>query len=81
MGVAGFASFADPTKAHEVANEVRRTMKSLAECQESANMYNTRERLFGLPTTESVVLTIRKFKKCSVISLHTESFEHRLLIG
>ena len=52
MGVAGFASFADPTKAHEVANEVRRTMKSLAECQESANMYNTRERLFGLPTTD-----------------------------
>ena len=52
MGVAGFASYADPSKAHEVANEVRRTIKSLAECQESANLYNNRERLFGLKPTD-----------------------------
>ena len=52
MAVAGFAAFADPAKAHEVSNEVRRTIKSLKECQESANLYNARERLFDMPLTD-----------------------------
>ena len=52
MAVAGFAAFSDPAKAHEVSNEVRRTIKALKECQESANLYNARERLFDLPLTD-----------------------------
>ena len=51
MAVAGFAAFSDPQKAHEVSNEVRRTIKSLKECQEQANLYNARERLFEMPIT------------------------------
>ncbi|KAF0035263.1 hypothetical protein F2P81_013021 [Scophthalmus maximus] len=51
MLVAGFASHADINHAHEVANEVRRTNKQLKECQNLAQTYNTRERLFGAPVT------------------------------
>ncbi|CAG5113648.1 Oidioi.mRNA.OKI2018_I69.chr2.g7738.t1.cds [Oikopleura dioica] len=52
MAVAGFSAYTDPAKANEVANEVRRTVKSLNECQESANKYNARERLFEMPVTD-----------------------------
>ena len=51
MVVAGFAAHTDMTKAHEVANEVRRVNKQLKECQELAAMYNNRERLFEMPVT------------------------------
>ena len=51
MAVAGFAAHADISKAHEVANEVRRLTKQLKECQTLATTYNNRERLFGLPVT------------------------------
>ena len=39
-------------KSLKVANEVRRTIKALKECQESANLYNARERLFDMPLTD-----------------------------
>lgn len=58
MAVAGFAAHTDISKAHEVANEVRRLTKQLKECQALANTYNNRERLFGLPVT-SVSCLIR----------------------
>lgn len=51
MLVAGFASHADITHGHEMANEVRRTSKQLKECQTMAQTYNMRERLFGIPVT------------------------------
>ena len=51
MVVAGFAAHTDMSKAHEVANEVRRVNKQLKECQELAAMYNNRERLFEMPVT------------------------------
>ncbi|XP_014666196.1 PREDICTED: dynein heavy chain 1, axonemal-like [Priapulus caudatus] len=51
MVVAGLSGFTDMSKAHEVANEVRRIQKQLKECQELAAMYNTRERLFNAPVT------------------------------
>lgn len=51
MAVAGFAAHTDISKAHEVANEVRRLTKQLKECQTLASTYNNRERLFGLPVT------------------------------
>ncbi|XP_051269985.1 dynein axonemal heavy chain 1 isoform X2 [Dicentrarchus labrax] len=51
MLVAGFAGHADIDRAHEVANEVRRTGKQLKECQSLAQTYNTRERLLGVPVT------------------------------
>ena len=51
MLVAGMAAHTDITKAHEVANEVRRVHKQLKEAQASAATYNNRERLFGLPVT------------------------------
>lgn len=51
MVVAGFAGHAGIDHAHEVANEVRRISKQLKECQALAQIYNTRERLFGIPVT------------------------------
>ena len=38
-------------RAHETANEVRRVTKQLKECQQLAALYNSRERLFGMPVT------------------------------
>ncbi|XP_051777061.1 dynein axonemal heavy chain 1 [Erpetoichthys calabaricus] len=49
--VAGFAVYHDVGRAHEIANEVRRVSKQLKESQQLAQMYNNRERLFGLPVT------------------------------
>ncbi|TTB85611.1 Dynein heavy chain 1, axonemal [Bagarius yarrelli] len=51
MVVASLAAYIDVSHAHEVANEVRRVAKQLKECQSLAQVYNNRERLFGLPLT------------------------------
>lgn len=51
MVVAGLAAYTDINRAHEVANEVRRVAKQLKECQGLAQVYNNRERLFGVPIT------------------------------
>ncbi|KAL7843672.1 hypothetical protein AOLI_G00251840 [Acnodon oligacanthus] len=51
MLVAGFAAYTDFSRAHEVANEVRRVGKQLKESQTMAQVYNNRERLFGIPVT------------------------------
>lgn len=60
MNVAGLAAHSNLDKAHEVANECRRLNKALKECQELANTYNNRERLFGMPIT-SVSLSFFKY--------------------
>ncbi|XP_043932324.1 dynein axonemal heavy chain 1 [Protopterus annectens] len=49
--VAGFSAHTDISRAHEIANEVRRVRKQLKESQQLALLYNNRERLFGLPVT------------------------------
>lgn len=51
MVVAGFASRADIDRAHEIANEARRTSQQLADCQSLAQKYNSRERQFGADVT------------------------------
>ncbi len=51
MLVAGMAAHTEIGKAHEVANQVRRTHKDLKDAQTDAAKYNNRERLFGLPVT------------------------------
>ncbi|XP_041081390.1 dynein heavy chain 1, axonemal [Polyodon spathula] len=51
MLVAGFSAYTDISRAHEVANEVRRVSKQLKESQQLAQLYNNRERLFGMPVT------------------------------
>lgn len=45
------AAHSDIGKAHEVANEMRRVHKQLKEAQGLAQIYNNRERLFGMPVT------------------------------
>ncbi|XP_067907506.1 dynein axonemal heavy chain 1 [Heterodontus francisci] len=51
MVVAGFSAHTDMTRAHEIANEVRRIHKQLVESQHLAQLYNSRERLFEMPVT------------------------------
>lgn len=51
MQVAGLSAHTDMNKAHEIASDVRKINKSLKECQQQAQIYNQRERLFGLPVT------------------------------
>uniref|UniRef100_A0A8C5QQJ6 Dynein axonemal heavy chain 1 n=1 Tax=Leptobrachium leishanense TaxID=445787 RepID=A0A8C5QQJ6_9ANUR len=51
MVVAGFSAHVDINRVHEVANEVRRVHKQLKDSQQSAQLYNNRERLFELPVT------------------------------
>jgi len=51
MLVAGMAAHTDLSKAHEVANQIRRIHKDLKDAQNDANKFNNRERLFGLPVT------------------------------
>ena len=58
MVVAGFSAHTDVKKAHEVANEVRRVVKQLKECQTLASLYNNRERLFDMPVTSVNVIII-----------------------
>ncbi|XP_048578532.1 dynein axonemal heavy chain 1-like isoform X2 [Nematostella vectensis] len=64
MAVAGFAAHTDISKAHEVANEVRRLVKQLKECQTLAHTYNNRERLFNMPVTsyEKLGRLIKEFE-------------------
>jgi len=50
--VAGFSGRTDLGKAAETANEVRRMVKELKECQQHAQLYNQRERLFNMPVTQ-----------------------------
>ena len=52
MVVAGFSARTDLSRAAETANEVRRVMKDLKECQTQATLYNQRERLFNAPVTQ-----------------------------
>ena len=52
MIVAGFTGRTDLGKAAEIANEVRRVMKDLKDCNAQALLYNQRERLFELPITK-----------------------------
>lgn len=52
MIVAGFSGRTDISKAAETANDVRRVMKELKECQQQASLCNQRERLFNLPVTQ-----------------------------
>ena len=49
--ILSFSAYTDIDKAHEVANDVKRIVKSLQECNDSAAMYNNRERIFNLPVT------------------------------
>uniref|UniRef100_A0A2K6RAQ5 Dynein axonemal heavy chain 1 n=1 Tax=Rhinopithecus roxellana TaxID=61622 RepID=A0A2K6RAQ5_RHIRO len=49
--VAGFSIHVEISRAHEIANEVRRVKKQLKDCQQLAMLYNNRERIFGLPIT------------------------------
>lgn len=51
MLVSGFGGSADMDHAHEMANKMKRTRKQLKDCQNMAQTYNSRERLFGLPIT------------------------------
>ncbi len=51
MNVAGLSAHSNLEKAHEVANDCRRLNRSLKEFLELANLYNNRERLFGIPIT------------------------------
>ncbi|XP_048258404.1 dynein axonemal heavy chain 1-like isoform X3 [Haliotis rufescens] len=57
MVVAGMAAHTDISKAHEIANDVRRVHKQLKEAQTLAQTYNTRERLFGMPVSNYDKLT------------------------
>ena len=52
MAVAGFSAHVDIKKAAEVSVEARRVVKQLKECQQLAQLYNQRERLFGMPVTQ-----------------------------
>ena len=52
MIVAGFAGRNELSKAAEIANEVRRVIKDLKDCQSQAALYNQRERLFGMAVTQ-----------------------------
>lgn len=49
--VAGFSTHVEISRAHEIANEVRRVKKQLKDCQQLAILYNNRERIFNLPIT------------------------------
>lgn len=52
MIVGGFSGNTDLNRAQETANEVRRVMKNLKECQTLSQLYNQRERLFGQSVTQ-----------------------------
>ena len=52
MVVAGFAGRTDLGKAAETANEVRRVMKDLKDCQNQGVLFNQRERLFAMQVTQ-----------------------------
>ncbi|KAJ8395762.1 hypothetical protein AAFF_G00029990 [Aldrovandia affinis] len=51
MLVAGFSAYMDIGRAHEVSTEVRRITKQLKDAKDLAQLYNSRERLFGSSIT------------------------------
>lgn len=55
MNVAGLSAHCNLEKAHEVSNECKRLNKALKECQELANLYNNRERLFAIAVTNVIL--------------------------
>ncbi|XP_006892361.1 PREDICTED: dynein heavy chain 1, axonemal [Elephantulus edwardii] len=55
--VAGFSTHGEISRAHEIANEVRRVKKQLKDSQHLAALYNNRERIFGAPITNYDKLT------------------------
>ena len=64
MNVAGLSSHSNLEKAHEVSNECKRLNKALKEGQEFANIYNNRERLFGIAVTNvniSIIIRLKLF--------------------
>lgn len=74
MNVAGLSGHCNLEKAHEVANDCRRLNRALKECQELATVYNNRERLFGLATTNvsnAPIWTWAKFALFICINLQT----------
>lgn len=77
MVVAGFAAYTDINRAHEVANEVRRVAKQLKECQGMAQVYNNRERLFGLPLTNVCYITFLAYDSNPEF---TEKYTHNLYL-
>lgn len=50
--IAKFADYSDVEKAPTIATEVRKARKSLAKFEEQSQLYQKRERLFGLPITD-----------------------------
>ncbi|XP_059153506.1 dynein axonemal heavy chain 1-like [Physella acuta] len=59
--VAAMAEHSEMDKAHEYANEMRRMYKNLRDCQDLAQLYNSREKLFKLkPTNYSRIGKIMK---------------------
>ncbi|XP_055888364.1 dynein axonemal heavy chain 1-like isoform X4 [Biomphalaria glabrata] len=59
--VAAMAEHSEIDKAHEYANEMRRMYKNLRDCQDLAQLYNSREKLFKLkPTNYSRIGKIMK---------------------
>ncbi|XP_066453022.1 dynein axonemal heavy chain 1 isoform X2 [Eleutherodactylus coqui] len=64
MVVAASATYVDINRAHEIANEVRRVHKQLTESQQLAQLYNSRERLFGLPVTnyDKLLRLVKEFQ-------------------
>jgi dynein heavy chain len=61
MNVAGLSTHSNLEKAHEVSNECKRLNKALKECQEYANIYNNRERLFSIAVTNVFVFYLFHF--------------------
>ncbi|XP_023393798.1 dynein heavy chain 1, axonemal [Pteropus vampyrus] len=62
--VAGFSTHVEISRAHEIANEVRRVKKQLKDCQQLAILYNNRERIFNLPITnyEKLSRMVKEFQ-------------------
>ncbi len=63
MNVAGLAGHCNLERAHEVANDCKRLNKALKECQDLAQIYNNRERLFNLTATNVSVKIVLIFKQ------------------
>ena len=63
MIVAGFSGKTDLGKAAETANEVRRVMKDLKDCQGQGALFNQRERLFGMQVTQVSQRLLRILQK------------------
>ena len=80
MNVAGLAGHCNLERAHEVANDCKRLNKALKECQDLAQIYNNRERLFNLTAT-NVSVKIVFFFEAKFLVMLKQKFEkkHTLL--